>query len=189
MQGIFPESLKCAKVIPLHEEGPRTDVTNYKPISLLYVLYKIYQRIMQTRLFNHLQSNGIKFHNSQYEFRAGHSSEHAILEAQNKITQAIDKKKIALLLLVDFSKAFDMVEHDILLRKLEHYGVRGVHLRWFASYLHNRKQYVNIDNASSEKHLIKYAVPQGSILGPTLFIVYINDLPEISKLAKFIFFL
>ena len=186
-QGIFPEPLKCAKVIPLHKEGPKTDVTNYRPISLLSVFSKIYERIMHTRLVNHLQSNGI-LHNSQYGFRAGHSCEHAILEAQNKITQAIDKKKIALLLLVDFSKAFDMVEHDILLRKLEHYGVRGVHLRWFASYLHNRKQYVNIDNASSEKHLIKYAVPQGSILGPTLFIVYINDLPEISKLAKFIFF-
>ena len=120
-QGVFPELLKCAKVIPLHKSGSRTELTNYRPISLLSCFSKIYEKVMHKRLTNFLKDNKILFE-SQYGFRALHSCEHALLDAQYQLNIALDKKQIAALLLIDFSKAFDMVDHGILLDKLEHYG-------------------------------------------------------------------
>ena len=186
-QGIFPTRLKCAKIIPLHKGGSTTEITNYRPISLLSCFSKIYEKLMHARLTKFLTVNNILY-KSQYGFRSGHNCEHALLEAQCKLNDALKKKQIAVLLLLDFSKAFDMVDHDILLRKLEHYGIRGSYLDWFTSYLTNRQQFVFVNNHSSKKLSLKYSVPQGSILGPTLFLLYVNDLPEVSKLADFIFF-
>ena len=186
-EGIFPEQLKAAKVVPIHKEGSKTDVSNYRPISLLTSFSKVYEKLMHCRILKFLESNG-SLSELQYGFRPGRSCEHALLNAQNSLLESLSKRQVSLLLLIDFSKAFDMVEHSILLKKLEHYGIRGVTLKWMESYLNDRKQYVSVNGSCSSVHNIKFGVPQGSILGPLLFIVYINDIPEISRFAKFILY-
>ena len=186
-QGLVPDGIKIAKVVPLHKSGSKIDIKNYRPISLLPTFSKIYEKIMQSRLVEHLKSEGIIF-KAQYGFRSGHSCEHAVLDVQNNIIKSLERKQVAALLLLDFSKAFDMVDHDILLVKLEHYGIRGSNLDWFRTYLKDRTQYVHVNDYSSERKTIAHGVPQGSVLGPTLFLLYINDLPLSTKLAEFFIF-
>ena len=185
--GKYPDALKISKVIPIHKSGATCNLNNYRPISLLSIFDKIMEKVMHKRLYDFLQKHNILFQN-QFGFRKNNSTTSALLQITEKIKESIDNKKYGCGSFIDLSKAFDTVNHEILLRKLEHYGIRGVVLDWFNSYLSNRKQYVYLNGESSQLENITCGVPQGSILGPLLFLIYINDLPNISEVLQFYLF-
>jgi hypothetical protein len=139
--GIVPQQLKIARVVPIFKSGDNSAFSNYRPISVLPIFSKIFEKIVHNRITNYLEQHGILFHN-QYGFRKSHSTLLALQSLSNKITEAVDKKKYTIGIFIDLSKAFDTVNHDILLRKLYHYGIRGLALDWIKNYLSGRKQFV-----------------------------------------------
>ena len=185
--GVFPEQMKIAKVIPLFKKGDILDASNYRPISLLSSLSKILEKLIFMRTVKFLKDNNT-FTNSQFGFRQKHSTIHALLNFVDKVAHNIDDHSHLIGIFLDFSKAFDTINHDILLYKLSHYGIRGKALEWFRNYLNNRKQYVYLNGFNSSYKDINCGVPQGSILGPLLFIIYINDFCNSSDILSFILF-
>ena len=173
--GIVPDKLKIAKVIPIYKKDERFYVNNYRPISLLSTINKLLEKLMYKRLISFLNVHKILY-SYQFGFRENYSTTLALIEITDNILHDLENGKFVCGIYLDLSKAFDTVDHNILLSKLHHYGIRGQPLLWFKSYLSNRKQYTVCNGKKSSLQVVTHGVPQGSVLGPLLFLLYTNDI-------------
>ena len=187
--GISPSEMKIAKYIPLFKNGNNSDFSNNGNISILSQLSKISEKLFDERLQQFLNINNI-LPKSEYGFRAHMSTVHAALELTESISYYNDSTQHCAEVFIDLKTAFDTVNRKLLVEKLSFYGVRGMANTWLENYLMNRKQYVVVDNQASSMQFIKCGVPQGSVLGPVLFLLFVNDifLCNVSNLLKFVLF-
>ena len=161
--GIYPELLKTARVTPIYKKGVKSDPGNYRPISVLSQVNKLFEKILHKRLYKYLTKFKILYE-YQFGFREGHSTTQALTEITDRLKNAMDGKQLSCGIFIDLTKAFDTVDHNILLRKMFNYGIRGNVHNLFKSYLSNRQQYVRVNNTNSDLKPVKYGVHQGSVL-------------------------
>ena len=179
-QGVFPSKMKLAEVIPLYKGKEHDIIINYRPISLLITISKLLEKIIYKRLYLFLETNKILFE-SQYGFRTKRSCKQAVMELVSRLLQAKDAKKHRTGIFLDLSKAFDTLNHEVLIKKLDRYGIRGDVLNWFISYLSERTLIAKVSTKPnsitySEPYNIEYGTAQGSCLGPLLLILFCNDI-------------
>ena len=182
--GCFPDSLKIAQIVPLHKSKNKFQLSNYRPISLLPIIGKLFESHIYNDLLAFIEANGILCP-QQCGFRKNSSTNIAVTKLLDKIVSGMEERKFGLGVFLDLQKAFDMVDHQILLKKLHFYGIRGIPLQIFSSFLSNRKQCVKINRALSDFSLLNRGVPQGSILSATLFLIFINDIVNCSSKLHF----
>ena len=185
-QETFPNDYKIAYVVPIPKVSSPQTFGDFRPISLLPIFSKLFEKIIEIRMRNFLNKNDI-LTASQYGFKTNTSTELAITTLYDKLLDNLNNKKTTCSIFVDLKKAFDSVSHDILLKKMEHYGFRGCVWKLLISYLKDRKICSKVDNSISKLHRVKFGVLQGSVLGPLFFLLHVNDLPEASHFETTLF--